>query len=50
MLLKDHMEEHERGTATIEVVNFSDDEEHLRSHLYNQLGAGISDGTYSKES
>jgi hypothetical protein len=48
-LMIDYIEEHAKGQAEIEVVNYSGSKLEIRKHLYKQFGAGSSGDIHDKE-
>jgi hypothetical protein len=37
-LMMDHMEDHAKGQAIMEIVNYNGDKKQIRLHLYKQFG------------
>ena len=48
-LMVDHIEDHARGQAMVEVVNYGGDKKKIRQHLYDQFGAGSGGDIHTKE-
>ena len=48
-LMVDHVEDHARGQAMEEVVNYGGDKKMIRQHLYDQFGAGSGGDIHTKE-
>ena len=48
-LMVDHIEDHAKGQALVEVVNYGGDKKKVRQHLYDQFGAGSGGDIHTKE-
>ena len=48
-LMVDQIEDHAKGQAEVEVVNYSGDKKMIRLHLYKQFGAGSGGDIHSQE-
>jgi hypothetical protein len=48
-LMVDHIEDHAKGQAMVEVVNYGGDKKKIRQHLYDQFGAGSGGDIHTKE-
>ena len=48
-LMVDQIEDHAKGQAEVEVVNYSGDKKMIRMHLYKQFGAGSGGDIHSQE-
>ena len=48
-LMLDHIEDHAKGQAVMEIVNYNGDKKQVRLHLYKQFGAGSGGDIHSQE-
>ena len=48
-LLVDYIEEHARGQAELEIINYTGSKLEIRKHLYKQFGAGSAGDIHDKE-
>jgi hypothetical protein len=48
-LLVDYIEEHARGQAELEIINYTGSKLEIRKHLYKQFGAGSAGDIHEKE-
>ena len=48
-LMLDHIEDHAKAQAVMEIVNYNGDKKQIRLHLYKQFGAGSGGDIHSQE-